>query len=1316
MKRSIRTLALLAPILLASPSRAADRPYFDAYVSAPARALPAARSAAPAAFVASRDEQRGVPTFLWAAPAASPLAALAGLGPEAAARIHLERHADRYGLSPAALSTAEVKEIHDTGRGGIIVILRQRVGGVELYHSAARVLMNRQLDLVAIGGNLHAAAVPKLKGAAFSVAPEQAIADAFNDLYGLSIQAKDLLATKKIKADYRYYDLSQTPAVAAQKLHFTTPARAKKVYFPLPDRLVPAYYLELDAGKATSTTSDVYAYVIAADDGRVLYRSNLKHSDTFSYRVWADATGDLRPADGPLLDYTPHPKGISDNTYPGFAAPALIAIDGFNKNPAGKGDPWLPAGATETKGNNVDAYTDDDAPDGFSAGDLRASITAPNTFDRLYDLNAGPQTSDNQRQAAVTDIFYVTNWLHDWWYDSGFNEAAGNAQEDNYGRGGLEGDPLHAEGQDGAPDARDNANMDARSDGESPRMQMYVWDGVSSRTLTVAGQGLSTTAADFAPPNFNVTGDVVLVDDGTGVVTDGCEAFKNDVSGKIALVDRGNCNFKQKGVLAAVAGAVGVILANNKPNQPPPPMGDADPLGPLAIPMMSITQEDGNALKASLQAGPVTATLAGVAAPDRDGTIDNTVVAHEWGHYLHLREVDCGSPMCSAESEGWADFNAILMVLRQGDNLDGTFALAQYATASFQDPGYFGIRRYPYSTDLTKSPLTFKYIADGEPLPAGVPVADTGGPNSEVHNTGEIWAAMLFEAYVALLKQTGSPGAPYTFAEARRRMSDYVVAGMKITPPDPTITEQRDAVLAAALAADPKDFALMAKGFAKRGAGTCAVSPPRQSKDFAGVVESFKLQPNLSLLSVTLDDSVKSCDSDGHLDAGETGRVTAKILNDGNGPLLNTTATIVTTTKGIAFPNGPKATIGMLAPFATATATVDIQLDPSVDSIENLDLQVVIENADACTPKMTSAQDPLINFDEVPASSAVDTVESEAVAWKLDGGVAKSVWGREEDKAPNHVWHGFDFASNSDTALESPLLDVSATDSFVITFDHRHQFETSMGTFWDGGVIEISIDGGKNWADVSKYADPGYGGQIGDSQAHSPLLGRQGYVDHNPSWPANDTVKLDLGKALAGKKVKVRFRIGSDDAQDDVGWFLDNIAFKGITNKPFPAILDNAKPCLVTPVADAGVDQTAASGDIVVLDASASKDPAGGTLTFAWKQTAGPDVALSEAAAVMTKFTAPAVTAETTLTFQVTASDGKGSASDSVDVRVLPRSSTGTDGAGGGGVGGGATSGGAALTPGGGCGCEAAGSGGDAAPFASLLGLALLGLRRRRRG
>src|SRR5262249_42724290 len=53
-------------------------------------------------------------------------------------------------------------------------------------------------------------------------------------------------------------------------------------------------------------------------------------------------------------------------------------------------------------------------------------------------------------------------------------------------------------------------------------------------------------------------------------------------------------------------------------------------------------------------------------------------------------------------------------------------------------------------------------------------------------------------------------------------------------------------------------------------------------------------------------------------------------------------------------------------------------------------------------------------------------------------------------------------------------------------------------------------------------------------------------------------VSLNLGMQLAGKTVQVRFRIGTDEGSGAAGWDIDNIAFTGITNTPFPSIVDNA--------------------------------------------------------------------------------------------------------------------------------------------------------------
>jgi hypothetical protein len=121
----------------------------------------------------------------------------------------------------------------------------------------------------------------------------------------------------------------------------------------------------------------------------------------------------------------------------------------------------------------------------------------------------------------------------------------------------------------------------------------------------IAGTTFNVQTATFGPSSFNVTGDVVLVDDNTGAVTDGCEAIVNAVAGKIALIDRGTCTFAAKVKNAQDAGAIAVLIANNVAAGLPG-MGGADPT--ITIPSYGISQADGNTIKANIGA-PVNVTM-----------------------------------------------------------------------------------------------------------------------------------------------------------------------------------------------------------------------------------------------------------------------------------------------------------------------------------------------------------------------------------------------------------------------------------------------------------------------------------------------------------------------------------------------------------------------------------------------------------------------------------------------------------------------------------------------------------------------------------
>ncbi|MCO6439460.1 MAG: tandem-95 repeat protein [Phycisphaerae bacterium] len=88
------------------------------------------------------------------------------------------------------------------------------------------------------------------------------------------------------------------------------------------------------------------------------------------------------------------------------------------------------------------------------------------------------------------------------------------------------------------------------------------------------------------------------------------------------------------------------------------------------------------------------------------------------------------------------------------------------------------------------------------------------------------------------------------------------------------------------------------------------------------------------------------------------------------------------------------------------------------------------------------------------------------------------------------------------------------------------------------------------------------------------------------------------------------------------------------------------------PTARGGADQTVSEGDFVTLDASGSSDPAGSGLTYAWIQTGGPAVTLSDANAAQVSFTAPESLSNSELTFQLQVSDGTNTSSDTVTVTV----------------------------------------------------------------
>jgi large repetitive protein len=1274
LRKQVLTGLLLVP--LASPAAwAKEGALSDAFLAQrpdKALAVPQAALEARGLRIEHTEDRLGVPTILWNArlEADRNTHAFANQSPEAAARAHLAQAADLYRLERGDVSSAVLHSIHKPAFGPVVVRFTQKVEGVEVFRSGFNVAMTRDNTLVAITGYMapHEATAARRRtvGTAFTLGAPEAITRALQDLTDTALGGRSLVSTGT-RGEFVHFAFE--PGVASVLPHaMAVPARAKKVFFLLPDGLEPAWYVELNVGTKGSNDSDYSSFAVSAVDGRTLFRNNLTVEDSYSYRVWADPSSFI-PYDGPQgNNATPHPTGTPDSYQEPFVAPHLITLENV---PFSHDDPWLPAGATQTTGNNVEAYADLLAPDGFQPGtDLRADTTAPGAFDYTYDVTQAPGSSAVQRKAAVAHLFYLNNFLHDWYYDSGFDEASGNAQLSNYGRGGLEGDSIKAEAQDYS--GRNNANMSTPADGARPRMQMYVFDGVPNVRVTAPASAAGTLdagSAAWGKLSYNLSGELAVPN--PAGITEGCDPFPaNAFTGKLVLLDRGTCNYTVKALNAQNAGAIGILVANNVPALAALSLGGADPA--VTIAAVGITQAAGASLKSVVNTGStVSLTLQKLESFDRDGTIDNAIVAHEWGHYISNRLIGNANGLTNnqgrAMGEGWADFHAMLMTVheedraRPGNNIfQGVYAMAGYTQSGGANNGYyFGIRRLPYSTDFNKNALTYRHFATGSPLPTTHPINASslaGLGNSQVHAGGEVWSSMLWECYASLLNA-------YPFTEAQQRMKSYLLAAYKLTPNTPTLLEARDAVLAAAAAADPADHARFRAAFAKRGAGAGAKAADRGAVDHVGVVESFSASNNLEVVSIRLDDSISGCDRDGVLDVGETGVLSVTVKNTGLQPLSSFTGSVTASNASAAlgFPEGTTLSFPALQPSATVTRKLAVQLDSTVPGTEpRAGLTLTFDEPSVPETSRTVKFNGRVHADEQLAQSATETFETAVTGW-VSSPVNRWVLQTDTDPdgTPRRYFHVADASVLSDLTFTSPWIRVNASGTFVLGYKYRHSLEGTVGStgpaapWYDGVILEATTDG-ITWEHVfTKYGvNPGFG-STALAAGDNPLQGLRAYVGLNAAFPGWSSATANFGTQLAGKQVRFRFRIGSDSASGAYGFDLDDVTVTNAANTPFAALLSessNGTVCNRRPVADVGQAATAVAEATVVggtrvrntvtLNGTGSFDPDGQPLTYRWTQLSGPAVTLSDATSATPTFQTVEVARNTVLVFQLTVNDG----------------------------------------------------------------------------
>jgi len=135
-----------------------------------------------------------------------------------------------------------------------------------------------------------------------------------------------------------------------------------------------------------------------------------------------------------------------------------------------------------TQGNNCRAGEDTLANDNSVPV---AATSGTNVFNYPVDLSQPGLLPGDWQNAAVVNLFYWNNKMHDILYEYGFDEISGNFQENNFGKGGFGSDSVNADAQDGSD--TNNAMFATPPDGFNPRMQMFLWDPFVLAAVEVDG-------------------------------------------------------------------------------------------------------------------------------------------------------------------------------------------------------------------------------------------------------------------------------------------------------------------------------------------------------------------------------------------------------------------------------------------------------------------------------------------------------------------------------------------------------------------------------------------------------------------------------------------------------------------------------------------------------------------------------------------------------------------------------------------------------------------------------------------------------------
>ncbi|SHL25388.1 T9SS-dependent M36 family metallopeptidase [Hymenobacter psychrotolerans] len=774
----------------------------------------------------------GSRALLLAAMLAVPGLAAAQQAPLTQALSALTTKASRQGLSEQDLANPAVTSHYtDASTGLTHVYLRQRHQGIEIHNAVANVHVGANGRVVTMHHNFVAGVAARVRSTTPALTATQAVAAAAR---ALSMPAPRALSVEQ----------EGTPA--AGMVFNEGGISLEKIPVKLVYQRMAGGELALawDVTLAPLDAQHHWNVRVDAQSGQLLEKYDYTISEPVSFaeltqkalatRGWQQVLATPAPTTANRTtapnSYNVFPATIESPSH--GARQLLVNPASSTFSPFGWHDVNGVAGAdsTNTKGNNVFAYLDRDGTNIFRKG-ASPEGGATQIFDFPFTTTAQPEVN---KDAAVTNLFYWNNVVHDVMATKGFTEAAGNFQRRNYttvGGTALPGgnDQVLAEAQDGAAKTApnlNNANFSTPPDGSAPRMQMFEWSGVTSVTVTapasVAGplnavEGAQGRSLSVVGP---ITGTLVPVNDGSAQPMRGCNVpFVNAaaINGNIAFIRRGSCNFSAKIKNAQNAGARLVVVMDSIVGSTAlvTMAGTApDSIG-IRIPSLFINYVDGTRLLAAITAGQ-TVTLTAGTTPRRDGDFDNGIITHEYGHGISTRltggrlNSSCLPNTSGYETmgEGWSDFFGLWMTTKPGDV--GTTPRGIGTYASSEPVAGDGIRTQRYSTDMLISDLTYDNLG-------------TSG-YTETHAVGEIWCTALWDMNWAMIARHGYNADFSALTGGNNMALRLVLEGMKLQPCTPGMLDGRNAILKAdSILYGASNSDIIWRAFARRGMGFDAI-------------------------------------------------------------------------------------------------------------------------------------------------------------------------------------------------------------------------------------------------------------------------------------------------------------------------------------------------------------------------------------------------------------------------------------------------------------------------------------------------------------